>query len=517
MSFEEEGFVADTTAVIELGSTGIRLLIARTNGENSVEVLDRASKPSRIGRDVFTLGHVTREAMRETVAIFISYRELLAGYGIPPERARVFATSALREATNRDTFVDRIALQTGFQVTVVEDIEENHLMYLAIQHTLQDERDILAMSNTMILEVGGGSTEIMLLKRGNMVASHSLRIGTVRVAEHIRSLGTAPSYIGRIVEDSVRTACNCLEEEMPLDGVTTFIVIGSDARLAAMRNSGLRTGKYCILSREVFCKFAEDVATFGPEELVAKHKISWADAEGLATGLAIEKLFLSRTIATEVIIPDVSIREGLLLSVLQGSHDELAEEMRRQILASAAALGQKFHYDEKHASTVAKLSLEIFDVLTRDYGMDRRSRMLLEVAALLHDIGTIIRFSGHHKHGEYIVANSEIFGLNRRDLSIISNVVRYHRKMGPAPNHYNYIALQREDRLMVTKLAAILRVADALDRRHDSKTGILAFERAEDRFIIKPEKKADYSLERMSLAEKGDLFGEIFGLEPVLA
>jgi exopolyphosphatase/guanosine-5'-triphosphate,3'-diphosphate pyrophosphatase len=190
--------------------------------------------------------------------------------------------------------------------------------------------------------------------------------------------------------------------------------------------------------------------------------------------------------------------------------------MRRQILASAAALGKKFHYNEMHAKNVTGCALAIFDALVRDYGLDGKARLLLETSSMLHDIGTIIRASGHHKHGEYIIANSEIFGLTKNDLTIISNVVRYHRKAPPAPTHLNFIALPREDRILVTKLAAILRIADALDRGHDGKLGRLEFERVEDRFIMRAEKRLDFSLERLSMAEKSDMFNEVFGLEPVL-
>ena len=135
---------------------------------------------------------------------------------------------------------------------------------------------------------------------------------------------------------------------------------------------------------------------------------------------------------------------------------------------------------------------------------------------LLHDIGTFIKTSGHHKHGEYIVANSEIFGLNRGDLTIVANVVRYHRKSPPASTHVNFIALPREDRIVVLKLAAIVRVADALDRGHDQRLRDAVFERREERFVIRAPSAADLSLERLSLAEKGDMFEDVFGLEPVL-
>ena len=496
--------------------------MAEVDGLGGFKILDRAGKQSRIGRDVFTSGMVSREAVRECMAVLASFRELMRGFGLAPKDARVIATSALREAQNRDTFVDRVALQTGFKVTIIEDIEENHLMYLGVQHALQDERKLLSRSNALILEVGGGSTEIMLLKRGHMAGAHSLRIGTVRIDEQVRGAGVSHSYLRQFLEDNVRTACDHLDAELPLESIKTFIVIGSDARLAASRLSpagSVSEGgeEYTILDRAAFIAFADEVAGLSPEDCVARLRVPWSDAEGIGSSLSIERLFLERTGAETVVVPNVSIREGLLLSNSLGPDAGIEAEMRAQVVASAASLGREFHYDEAHARHVADLSLAIYDALVREHGLGSRERLLLEVGGLLHDVGTFIRPSGHHKHGEYIVVNSEIFGLNRGDLTIIANVVRYHRKSPPASTHVNFIALPREDRIVVMKLAAIVRVADALDRGHDQRLRDAAFERREERFVIRAPAGTDLSLERLSLAEKGDMFEDVFGLEPVLS
>ncbi|HRZ90422.1 MAG TPA: phosphatase, partial [Spirochaetia bacterium] len=144
-------------AVVEVGSTGIRLIVAAVEASGEYRVLDHAGKPVQLGRDVFVSGSVSRASMLEVIAVLRGFRELLRTYGIEPKDARVIATSALREADNRDTFTDRIALQTGFSVDIVEDIEENHLMYLAVQKALGEEFRSLARGNALIIEVGGGS------------------------------------------------------------------------------------------------------------------------------------------------------------------------------------------------------------------------------------------------------------------------------------------------------------------------------------------------------------------------
>lgn len=515
-STAQSASTAQPVAAIEIGSTGIRLLVASMDERGTIKVLDRAAKPSRIGRDVFTMGSIGREAARESIAVLGSFREMLAGYGIAPEKARVIGTSALREAANKETYVDKVALQTGFAIRIVEDIEENHLMYLAVQQALQDSPGLLAKSNAMILEVGGGTTEMMLLKRGRMVSSHSLHFGTLRLEEQMREAGSSRSNLQDYLESNIKTACDLMAEEMPLETVKTFIVIGSDARFAAYCISGRTHGSYSILDRDAFIQFSRSIGKMSIEEIVSQYHLPWSEAEGLGPGLMLESLFLARTGAEVVVVPNVSIREGLLLTEAGGMSRTVGEEVKRQVLASARSLGKRYRYDEGHARNVAALALAIYDTLAREHGLGRHERLLLETACILHDIGTYIRSSGHHRHGEYIVANSEIFGLSRADIDIVSNVVRYHRRNPPSPAHVNFISLPREHRIIVMKLAAIVRVADALDRNHTGRIADASFERGGDQFMIRSARNLDFTLERLSLSDKGDLFEDVFGLIPMI-
>jgi len=170
-------------------------------------------------------------------------------------------------------------------------------------------------ADSLILEVGGGSTEIMLLRRGRMAGAHSLRIGTVRIDEQVRGAGVSAAYLRQYLEDNVRTACDHLDAELPLESVKTFIVIGSDARLAATRISPQGAAAdggedYAVIERADFIAFADDAAGLSPEDCVAKLRVPWADAEGIGYSLTIERLFLERTGAEEVVVPARNVAAG---------------------------------------------------------------------------------------------------------------------------------------------------------------------------------------------------------------
>jgi exopolyphosphatase/guanosine-5'-triphosphate,3'-diphosphate pyrophosphatase len=169
---------------------------------------------------------------------------------------------------------------------------------------------------------------------------------------------------------------------------------------------------------------------------------------------------------------------------------------------------------------VAHLSLALFDSLVKEHGMDSHQRMLLEVAGILHDIGMFIRGSGHHRHGQYIISNSEIFGLRREELDVIGNVIRYHRDSPPSPRDIEYLALQREDRIIVLKMASLLRIADALDRGHSQRIKNITVEKKTETILIHPaggDGPADLSLEELGLREKSDLFEDVFGYKVLLS
>lgn len=507
---------ARAMAVIEIGSTGLRLIAAQFDPGGAVSILDRAQRQYRLGRDVFTTGSVSRESIREAIGILNGFRELLRGYGIDEAATRVIATSALREAANRDTFVDKVAMRTGLTVDVIEDIEENHLMWLAVQQAMQDDRPRLNKTNSMILEVGGGSTEVMLLRRGRMVAAHSLRLGTVRIGEQARIGLADPARLTRYLEENVRSSCALLENELSLESVRCMVLVGSDARLTAAR-VGREAGEgYAIVDKLDFTGFVDSVKDIEPSEIVSRFKIGWSEAEDLSSGLRIARLFMERTAAEEIIVPYTSIREGVLYAMARGPDPEMEGEIRAQTIASAMNLGRKYRFDEEHAVHVAALALKLYDSLGPEHGMGRKERLLLEAAAILHDIGAFIKVSGHHRHSEYLISNSEIFGLNPEDVAVVASVARYHRKAPPASAHQGFMNLPREQRIVVLKLSAMLRVADALDRAHAGRIATFELERREDHYVIRPEASGDLGLERISLAEKGDLFEDVFGMKAVI-
>jgi exopolyphosphatase/guanosine-5'-triphosphate,3'-diphosphate pyrophosphatase len=502
-------------AVIEIGSTAIRLLIAEIFPNGLWQSMDRASKPVALGRDVFTTGQVSRESFLECISLLRNFREFLRGWGIADSDIHVIATSALRAARNRDLFVDRVRQETGLMLTIVEGIEENRLMYLAVRFAIKNDLPLFWRVNSMVLEIGGGSSEIMLLRRGRMVAAHSLKLGTILIGQAAFRTGSI-RLDERYINESIRNTTDFLSSELDLAHVRAFIVVGFDASVAAAQ-VGTNLNENCwIVTREAFTGFVEKVQNYTPEECMEKLQMPYWEAETFIPGILVNKVLLDRTGAIQVVVPRVSIREGLLIDLAHGVDIYQQEDFFSQIFASAVNLGRKYHIDEPHCRHVASLCMTIFDAMVQEHGMNRRERMLLEAAAMLHEIGRYIRASGHNLHGQYIIANSEIFGLKQEEQAIIGNVIRYHRGNTPAPTDIEYIALQREERILVLKMVAILRAADSLDHGHSQHIKIKVVEKKSETVVIHTEGVVDPTLDLLGHDEKCALFQDVFGYKIVV-
>ena len=247
-----------------------------------------------------------------------------------------------------------------------------------------------------------------------------------------------------------------------------------------------------------------------------KLQMPYWEAETFIPGILVNKLLLDRTGAIQVVVPKVSIREGLLIDLAQGVNKTQQADFFSQIFASAVNLGRKYHIDEPHCRHVASLCMTIFDAMIKEHGMSRRERMILEAAAMLHEIGMFIGAAEHNLHGQYIIANSEIFGLKQEEQDIIGNVIRYHRGNPPSSTDIDYIALQKEERILVLKMVAILRAADSLDRGHSQQIKIKLVEKKSETVVLHTEGIKDIPMELLGLDERCALFQDVFGYKVVV-
>ncbi len=506
---EDADAVSRPMAVLDMGASALRLVVAEKLPGEALRVLEEASRAVALGKDAFTAGRLGAPAIEATLRALEGFRRIMDSYGVV--RYRAVATSAVREAVNRDTFLDRVRLRTGIDVEVINGSEENRLTYMAVREALEGN-ETLAAGDSLLVEVGGGSADISFLRKGEPIYSGTYALGAIRMRQNLASWHGSHEQRVRLFRRHVQNIVEDIRREMPLREARQFIALGGDARFTADETEGETTSEAVrSIERERFLAFCEETAALNEEQLVERHRLPLVSVETLAPALLVYRELLHETQATHVLVPKATLRAGLLLDMVRTEEGHGIEDFSRQVLASAAALGEKYRYDSAHAGNVAHLSTLVFDQLQAEHGLDRRARLLLEAAALLHDIGAFVSLRGHHKHTQYILSAAEIFGLSREDMAVISNVARYHRRAAPNKSHLPYMALDSAARIVVSKLAAILRVANALDADHLQKIRDVRVLREGDHWVLEVDGAGDLTIERLAALARADLLTEVFG------
>ena len=502
--------VPEILAVIDIGSNSIRMMIAQVLPDGGIEVLERLRRAVRLGQDTFRTGRLRAETMRTAIGILRDYRYIMSTYGVG--RVRAVATTALREAGNGDTFVDRILMATGLEVSVIGVAEEGRLTVSAVRQAAGER--LLTRGDALVVEVGGGSTIMNVLRDGEITASQSLPTGSVRMQEVLATSSEKADQAARLIQQQIASAISAFTGVLPLEKVETFVAVGGDARWAAgqigktMDDTELR-----VVSRRALGELLDRCRQMTADELARTFHIPFTDAETLTPALLVYQVLLKTTRARAMVVTDVSIRDGLLLDLVASTVGGRDESVHREVIQAAVAIAQKYRIDMTHAEHARFLAGRLFEELAGDHRLSERHRLLLEVAALLHELGTFVSSRAHHKHSYYLIANSDILGLTQDELVIVANVARYHRRSRPKPSHMEYISMSRERRMVVNKLAALLRVADALDISRTQQ--IRDFECRVDNngLILSVAGGSDLTLEQRSLAEKCDMMQDIYGFD----
>jgi exopolyphosphatase/guanosine-5'-triphosphate,3'-diphosphate pyrophosphatase len=502
---------AQTIAAIDVGSNAIRMAVAEVMPEASVEVLEQLQQGIRLGQDTFRRGRLGGQTLRAAVGILREYRRLLDTYRV--HHLRAVATSAVREATNADTFLDRVLMSTGLEIEVIDTSEESRLTVAAVRRQLGGEAGS-KRGLVLVAHVGGGSTLLTVVDRGEILEAQSLPLGSIRLQEGLLTAGEPVQRAARLMHQQISNVFSSIQSGLPLDRIQTFVAIGGDARFAAHQTAKAAPaeGGMIPVARHQLDKLVRQCERLTTEELARKFALPFPDAETLNPALLIYQALLEATGVTQFLVSPVSMRDGLLLDLAGRVTGREDEALTKGVLRSALAVARKYHVDRRHAQNVAELATKLFDLLQAEHGLGARPRLLLRVAGLLHEVGGFVSNRSHHKHSYYLILNAEIFGLTRDEHVLVAHVARYHRRAVPQPSHLEYVALPRERRTLVNKLAALLRVADALDRAHGQQVRDFQGERRGEEFVITVPGVTDLTLERRAVGQKGDLFEDVFGL-----
>ncbi len=494
-------------AAIDVGSNALRLAIASVDGERKLTSLENIREPVRLGHDVFSGGAISNETIELASEAFLRFKAALDLHGVSSSKA--VATSALREATNRDLFLDRMAHASGIDLTVIGTEEEARLIYLAVA-----EKISLKNRTAMLVDIGGGSTEVTLVADGNIVSTESYRMGAVRLLQLLEGKKQGERKFNQLVREYVDATQERLKREIGTKKVDLCVGTGGNVEtLGNLRQELMGKDRDTVIEVDELDAIVRKMQSLSYEERIQQLRLRPDRADVVIPAAMILQHIVKVAGVDEVAIPKVGLKDGLLIDIVEGLYGEKKHAYREQVLASALQVGRKYFFNEQHGSSVSAYAVQLFDQTRTLHNLALEHRLLLEVAALLHDVGNFISMTDHHKHTQYLLTATPVIGLSQSQMDIVANTARYHRKSLPKQQHDAYRALPPKDRVVVSKLAAILRLADAMDNEHAGKVKSFTVEYKKPKFIVSLKGEGDLLLEKWALMKKAEMFEEVFSVK----
>ena len=497
--------MARMIAAIDIGSNAIRLAIAAVDPSGQYQIIHNSREPVRLGHDVFATGRISDVTTRAALAAFRRFRELLTRHSVT--RYKAVATSALREAENGQAFIALVAKRHRIAISLIGPEEEARLVHLAVKEHVHLNGKI-----AMLIDIGGGSVEISLGNKSGILSTQSYRMGSVRLLRILNKRRLTRSRFNQMVSRYVDVTNRRVQKELGDLKIDMCIGTGGSVEsIGEIRCELFNKRSPARITTSELAAVSRKLQSMTVEERIKQFNLRPDRADVISPAAVVLQNILRQAGVREILIPGVGVKDGLLSEIVWEMLYHSKHIDREQVMSSALQFGKKYAFDEKHAIVVTRLALQIFDQTQTLHNLDGESRILLEVAALLHDVGQYVGVSNHHKHTFYLLQAGSIIGLSPAQIQIIANVARYHRKSPPRLVHLPFRSLSPKQRKLVTTLASILRVADAIDRQHADCVQYVNLTFKRQRVTLRLRGGGDLLMAKWALEKRSDLFEEIFG------
>jgi exopolyphosphatase/guanosine-5'-triphosphate,3'-diphosphate pyrophosphatase len=502
-------------AAIDIGSNSIRMEVAEKTPERPMQIVASEREVTRLGESVFRTGKISRDAIDlncQILARMAAQYEKLDVAGV-----RAVATSAVRDARNQAEFIEKAALAANTAVDVISGREEARLIHLGVL-----SRWPLASRRALMIDIGGGSVELIGSENGRMLDSISKPLGAVRLREMF------------LVNDP--------PEELELHRMHGFIVEKLDG---VARRFGTAHWDLAIATSATACATVCAIGgvSGSKADRVDRVRVSSAQVRRLGKMLGSLDLAGRRRIKgigprrAEIIVPGVGVlahvleafgfrslyysaagvRDGIVADLAARGVGIERAQLNREQRAEVERLSLRYGVSRKHSRKVADLARSLFLSLQPLHQLPLEMGKVLEAAAYLHDVGHYVSDLSHHKHSYYVVANSDMPGFTNRERELVATLCRYHRKTLPAPQHTTSQSLNGEEAQAVLRLIPLLRLADSLDRSHTQRIQSVECKIQEGQVTMLVTPSVDIDLELWAVERAGEVFRQIYGLPVVFA
>jgi exopolyphosphatase / guanosine-5'-triphosphate,3'-diphosphate pyrophosphatase len=496
--------LTNTLAAIDIGTNSIHLVVVKFNENNRFEILAQEKEVVRLGSGSRDMKYLKEDAMGRGIEALIRFRQIAQ---ISKAEIKAVATSAVREALNKEIFIQKAKQEAGIDVEVISGFEEARLIYLGVLQALP-----IFDKQILLIDIGGGSTEVLIGRAGEVIEANSLKLGSIRMTDQFfkedpidsKDVNKCRQFVKAYLNPMVRRVTK-LGYELAVGSSGTILNIAQMIQVLRQQEPTRLLSNFVFLRSEL----TEVVKMLVKADSMKKRqKIGGLDpkrADIIVGGAIILEQVCEEMRVDSMTVSSFALREGVIFDALQKSRG-----------SSLHHLAEICRYEREHADRVAKLSLQLYDQTRELHKLDEINREYLEAASILHNVGFFISHAQHHRHSYYIIRNSEyLTGFTDHEIEIIAQIARYHRKSAPKLKHEEFARLSPQDQTIIKKLSGILRVADGLDRTHANVVQSLRCDLAGHSLTVHLEvlNGCSPSLEIYTAGARKELLEETFGVK----
>lgn len=504
-----------TFAAIHLGSEKISMQIVEYRNIDRCKIIESVNRRIRLGEATFKNKIIPFKLVSEICDVLQGFKRLMEEYGV--EEYKLQATTAVREASNQVFLLDQIYTRTGLIVDVVDMPQEIYTKFVAIRNTLREEKISSERDGMLMMDISSGGLGVTLVRDEQICYQENFHVGIIRIKESFARNRRESMHFNKALTEFLSSTIGPVRQELQQSSVEYLVLSGTETELL-LRMLGLDEGKLVHrIKAEDFHAFFDKMRQMNLPKLISAYKIPESMAElALPTVLLYEQL-LHLIPAKEIIITGDSFIDGMQLLHIGGkTSPALRKAWEQELISLFHCIGRRYLYDKHHAQQVERLALLIFEKVAKEHGMGEHERLLLRGTCILHDIGKYICMRSHSQYTYQLICSTDILGFSDQDKQIIALAAYYHANKLFEQSNRPRPAVPREMVAVVAKLAAIVRLADALDRSYLQKIRSCTVTLKDNKLKVQAVSKTDLALEIWTFEDKAAFFEEVYGIEPMI-